>query len=77
MLEGSKATTKNEPVQEAVVTESDLQCPYCLLKFFTQDDRDSHRRKKCGPKQRVSALLYVCKLATQSLRAVLLTMVYF
>lgn len=39
-----------------MVTEADLQCPYCLLKFFTLDDRDLHRLKKCGPKQRVSLL---------------------
>ncbi|XP_067931259.1 uncharacterized protein [Watersipora subatra] len=52
VLEDTKTVPKSDTVEPQTVTEADLQCPYCLLKFFTLDDRDMHRLKKCGPKQR-------------------------
>lgn len=35
-------------------SDDELSCPFCLTRFLTADDRDFHRLKKCGPKQRVS-----------------------
>jgi len=41
------------PEHVSNLTEDDLSCPYCLTKFLSLEDRDNHRMKKCGPKQRV------------------------
>ena len=37
-------------------SDDELTCPFCLTRFLTADDRDFHRMKKCGPKQRVSTM---------------------